>query len=945
MSDTPPDDRQRDESSEPVESVNDSGYAPPTDDVAAGPSGQPAAAAESPAGMLGTARSPIYERPAPGRSALEEAATPGAEAAAERMIARARAESAARETFADLTLWEVLLRGVRAPRVTWKAFWAVVNADDVLSVAAVEAPSLSVPATSMDADRAADSGLAGSGLREDVAAVAQRLRGREAVVPVGLMILGFALALLGSSILASGTSRAELRELNTGAPWLIVGFGMWVAAGVAVYGYDLLAWLRRWGDRLARRRQASGTDGGEDVHDLTAPLAESLPATAGRPAGLSGFWTLLEVHAARLVLAGLGVVLCLATYAFNGNNAFTGFGIFLWISSIVVWLAVLTPTSFDLVTWAEQWRARWTRLFRRDVNFNVSWTAVALIAIMLVAGYFRFAELAGVPPEMTSDHVEKLLDAQRVLDGTYQIFFPNNGGREGLQMYLVAIFSQVSGLGMQFATLKWVSVLEGLLTIPVLWWMGRALIGERQPRLGNAVGLILAALVAVSYWHVSLSRLALRIVLTPLVMAVVMVYLARAMRHNHRSDFLKAGLALGIGLYCYQAARMIPVVIVLGVGLAFLFRARTWVERRRYVGNLAALVLVAVVIFVPLGRFMIESPNHFWMRTAGRILGDDVITETDPDTGAIIERNATLQDRIDAFSANLPVLGNNIRNVFLMFNWKGDVAWINGVPNAPAMDVITGSLLILGLAAWLVRMFRWRDLVDWLVLPAIFIMLLPSALSIAFPVENPSATRTSGALPLVYLIAAYALAWLLQRVEAVVRNRRMRLVSTGLAVVLVLGAFSDNSALYFGQYVDHYRIAAQPYGVAGRVLKGFAESNGSYGNAFMVAYDYWFDHRAIGIVGGRIGWPNGLLSLDDWPQFIRDSLGTEYAFDPDRAVLFFYNRADEATPQQLHDWFPNGSSILQSTDIEVKDFYTFTTPPPGEAWLTRFLAEHLPAAD
>ena len=76
--------------------------------------------------------------------------------------------------------------------------------------------------------------------------------------------------------------------------------------------------------------------------------------------------------------------------------------------------------------------------------------------------------------------------------------------------------------------------------------------------------------------------------------------------------------------------------------------------------------------------------------------------QTTDANGNIVERTATLQERLDAFNSNLPVLMSNIRNALLMYNWKGDVAWINAAPNRPEMDVFAGTLLILGGAAWIV---------------------------------------------------------------------------------------------------------------------------------------------------------------------------------------------------------------------------------------------------
>ena len=168
--------------------------------------------------------------------------------------------------------------------------------------------------------------------------------------------------------------------------------------------------------------------------------------------------------------------------------------------------------------------------------------------------------------------------------------------------------------------------------------MGREVIGKDEPRLGNAVGLAMAALVAVSYWHEMLSRLGLRIVLTPLFIALVIIFLARAVRYNRRSDFIYAGLALGVGVYAYQAIRMLPVAIVVAVGIALIFWVRSMRERRQMLMNLAALVLVSFAIFVPLFRYSLEYPEDFWRRTSGRLFGDTITETTDANGNLIAAR-------------------------------------------------------------------------------------------------------------------------------------------------------------------------------------------------------------------------------------------------------------------------------------------------------------------
>ncbi|HEX2907150.1 MAG TPA: glycosyltransferase family 39 protein, partial [Phototrophicaceae bacterium] len=565
----------------------------------------------------------------------------------------------------------------------------------------------------------------------------------------------------------------------------------------------------------------------------------------------------------------------------------------------------------------------------------------ALLVILVIGAFFRVNELSRIPPEMTSDHKEKLLDAQRVLDGNLQVFFPNNGGREPFQMYAMALLSQVPGLGVDFTTLKLLSAIEGVMTLVVLWWMGREVIGRENARLGNLVGLILAALVAVSYWHVALSRIGLRIVLTPLVAALLIIYLGRALRDNRRGDFILAGLVLGFGLYTYQAVRMLPVVVVLGVLLAVVFKARTWLERRRYGLHLGVLVVISVVVFVPLLTFSAQYPEFFWMRTSGRLLGDAVISERD-ESGELILRNATLSERFSAFQENLPVLMSNLRNALLMYNWKGDVLWFSAVPNTPAMDIFTGTLLVAGLAAWLARMFRRRDVVDWLLPLMLLVMLLPSAFSIAYPIENPSATRTSGTLPEAYLFAALPLALLVLGAQQWLRGQRGRLAGVVLIGGVLLGAGNANYKAYFDQYYAAYlNSSPAPYTEAGAFLRGFADSGGGFGNAFMLSYKYWWDHQLVGMVAGVMDWPGGIVdpdgdagpqaAADGVPNFLYQAsqLTGPYRFDPEKDLLFFYSPLDVVSEKRLQELFPTGYSQVITTYKPRGDFKIFRVPRLG----------------
>ncbi|MCB9453389.1 MAG: glycosyltransferase family 39 protein [Anaerolineaceae bacterium] len=760
------------------------------------------------------------------------------------------------------------------------------------------------------------------GLSADSALSAEEQAARRRLMTQWVIwFISFVVALVGSAILATDRQFGE-DGLNKGVLFLMAGFVLWLVG--ELYG----SWPVFTVSRETRQTSANSTPAIQDESPNSIASLES--ESQAEDAGISREWLI------RAMLASAGTAASLLAWQLNAHNHFTLPGVIAWWVSIPLWVFTVAPAAW---TPTAMWQG--IRRFRLP-KIRGNWVIVTLLVIMGVGLFFRVNNLQGIPPEMTSDHLEKLLDSQRVLDGETQVFFPNNGGREGFQMYAMALFSRLPGLSMDFTTLKLLTALEGVITLPVMWWMGRRIVNKDEARLGNIIGLLLAALVAVSYWHVALSRLALRIVLTPLVTALLLGFLASALRYNRRGDYIKAGLVLGVGLYTYQAVRMLPVVVVAGVVLAFLFKARSWLDRWRYVVNLGLLALIAFVVFVPLFEFSLEQPQYFWMRTFGRLLGDEVIQTTD-DAGNLVERTTTIQERLEAFQSNLPILAGNVRNALLMYNWKGDVAWINGAPNKPAMDMFTGALLVVGGAAWLARMFRRRDVVDWLLPLALFILVFPSALSIAYPIENPSATRMSATLPEAYLFAALPLALLVTTLMRIMPGVNGRRVATWGVVALLALAYGVNANTYFNDYrVAYLGSAPAPYTEAGNVLTGFAESGGSYGNAFMIAYTYWWGHREIGAAAGLLDWPNGITDRSLVPQFLYDSWSREkYPFDPNRDILFFFSPEDTDTERQLYEWFPNGyAQIFDSYRVGYRpsdQYGLFRVPALGRLGFDDFL--------
>lgn len=739
----------------------------------------------------------------------------------------------------------------------------------------------------------------------------------------GTRLIGYSVAfifvLLGNIIMAGDVTlrRSEEMQLVQGFPFLVIGFFFWLATELVFAIPDIRDW---WANR------------GSESAEMPSDIYQTLPLYMRIP-----IW--------RYVLALIAMILSSITYFGTANNTFTTAIFYIWLLSIACWSFVFAPLNFDIFGWASNSIDR-IRAFHWKNHLAV---ILALAIIIGIAGYFRFYQLADHPLEMTDDHVEKILDSGRVRDGDRNIFFANNGGREPMQMYLIALVSHLPGFGINHDTIKFVSSVESLLTIPALFWMAYALFEGEDNRRRLLIALIASALLAVSYWHVVITRQGLRIPLTVLVVSLNLIYLMRGIRHNRRSDFIIAGLILGFGLYTYQAVRMLPVAIVMAVFTAIIFNAKTMKDRLKYILNLSVLVAISFSVFVPLFRYSVDEPEQFWRRTSGRLLGDDVIQEIQDD-GSILYRDASVQERFDAFMSNVPTIASNIRNVFLMFNWEGDVATISGVSTRPTMDIYSSALLVIGFAAWLAFSFRRRDTVYWLIPLIAFFMLLPSALSIAFPHENPSHTRTSGAIPLIYLMTAFPLVLVVEQILDKWQNLSGKIISAVICIAIIAASFNANTYLYFEVYRQRYEESFHPYSDAGRYLLGYILQGGSYGNAYLIGYEHWWSHRAIGLeggleefwTGGIVPYVNGEYSTDPIVHMIYTNLdesGT-FRFNPDADLLFYYSPNDDNTDTALRELFPDGIASERPTYNPNETFMVYEVPALGQSALQEWILAH-----
>ncbi len=588
-----------------------------------------------------------------------------------------------------------------------------------------------------------------------------------------------------------------------------------------------------------------------------------------------------------LAVGGLALVFGVMAFLLNGNNLFTPWGSFFWISGSALFVAAFweLPGWLSLRSLRSWLRARqWPR-----INVVRLWPLVVLLAIVAIAAFFRLYRLEDVPREMISDHAEKALDIQSVLDGQYHVYFPRNTGREPFQMYVAAALVKVAELNFDFYVIKLATALPSILVVPATYFLARELFDNRK------IAILAAAFTAVAFWPVATGRVGLRFAYGSLFVALTLAFLLRALKYQRRNDFLLCGLLLGLGMYGYMAFRAMPVVV--GACLALKFGADFVAERRRpnlsFLSNSSLLVLTFLLVFAPLGRYAVEFPHEFWYRILTRGGSSEV----------------PVHHPVTTFFSNL-------RNAFLMFDWRGDIVWVLNIPFRPALDFVMGALFVLGVLILLLRWLRFPELRSVYLLIAFLALMMPTVMSIAFPVENPAFGRSAGLIPLGFVLVALPVYYGGCAIRRLIPQTWGAVPVMGLAVALVAWVSLINYHDYFNEYDEIYLQNANNVTEVAAAMREFADSGPGIENTYIKIWPYWLDTRSLALTLGDFHWNN---VLDDIRQ-------ASSQIDTPGPKLYVLHPEDIDSLNWLRNAYPAGRAEEYQSKVG-KDFILFVTTP------------------
>ncbi len=563
-------------------------------------------------------------------------------------------------------------------------------------------------------------------------------------------------------------SDLRLRLTDSGLTWLgllVTAWGVMLVRGSEVLGrpHGWMWWLLALGAGMA----------GWGLWRMARWLPEASPvATPENPApDRRRRWGLL------CLLAGVGI---------------GGWGVLRlwpdihdWQGTPLAWAAALLLIAVGgwlLGTAGQPSRDFGPGLLRTDPQPFPRWLELLLFSlILLLALGVRIYRLDEIPPALYVDETNAAVDALYLLEGRQDSPFATGWYEtpNGYIYYLAGLFKL---FGANYWTLKAASLIPALLTIPAVFFLGRYL-------YGSLAGLAAMYLLAISRWHMTLSRWGWNELMPPLFQTVATFLLIRGLRERRALDYAAGGLISGLMIYTYLSSRLALLTLAL-FALYWLLADPDGpvVALNRHAVGLLLFALAALVAMAPLLTTYATNPFLFFNRSAEISIFNEMA-------------------QADSWQ---PLRENLWRHVQLFYQ-LGDPVGRQNLPGEPQTDPLTGTLLAIGLAYGL---FAWRDRrrgLLWLWLVVALAGGFLSELHVNSPftpayVVSPNSYRTLSALIAVVLIAGdlfsrlvRSLAWIVPTHIPPAADRWAR-ASIGVGLLLMPAAWE--LPLYFGAQAD-----------------------------------------------------------------------------------------------------------------------------------------------
>lgn len=429
------------------------------------------------------------------------------------------------------------------------------------------------------------------------------------------------------------------------------------------------------------------------------------------------------------------------------------------------------------------------------------------IIIFVLALFLRVYLIGSVPPSPSLDEVSIGYNAYSILNtgkDEYGSSFPlllraYDDFRPAFYVYLVIPFVALFGLSVEAVRLP--SVLLSLLSVVTVFFLVRELFPKdpivfKMPISRYAVARISMLLVAISPWHIYLSRLGHEVNLGFTVTILGIYFFLRAMNAKTKTvPLVISAVFFALSLYSYQSQKVIIPGLVIGLICIYFMTFKKFI-RSFVIAGIIGLLVSLPAVFVSLSD---EGLTRFE--------GTSVFTKEHPLHGEHLQKVTSAKEEGDIIGQI--VYNRRLTNVFIFseqylahFNpywlFLGGEKEDHKVPNLGLMYGYELPLIFLG------GFLLFRSTVSKQSKLLLLLWVLISPLAASITTGAPHAMRSFTVIPSLQIISSFGLVYLSrvlsQKVRSVVLLSGFVVLIGGSVLYLYTNYFVEFPKIHSGSF-------------------------------------------------------------------------------------------------------------------------------------------------
>lgn len=426
------------------------------------------------------------------------------------------------------------------------------------------------------------------------------------------------------------------------------------------------------------------------------------------------------------------------------------------------------------------------------------------LGVLLIAAVLRLYALHRVPPSPSLDEVSIGYNAYSIVHtgrDEYGKLFPMllrayDDYRPALYVYLTIPF--VATLGLTAIAVRLPSVILSLLTVAIAYGIGK-MVGKKYYSFPE-LGLIASLLLAISPWHIYISRLGHEANLGLALVSLGTYFLLSAGLEKKKSSWMLSAVFMGLSVHGYQSEKIVSPLIMAS-GFVLFWKEAVHAKREVIIACFVGLFIAFPAVLATVSK---EGMSRFRGTSAFSPDAPIMIQATDRYIQA--QRN---NDRIgmimhSKYVAYVTIFTQNYVSHFSpIWLFTGSIREAHKVPGMGLMYVWEAPFLLLGLWA----LFRKNIPKELVAIIIVSVLVAPIPASVT--TQAPHAMRSYTGIPLLQLVEAIGIWFVAASIHT--KYRRYFFILLGIIAAAGLSMFWNGYFVRFPkEQSDSFQYALAP---------------------------------------------------------------------------------------------------------------------------------------